>query len=161
MPIFRWGNAFDALLDVERELDRMVRTVASTPARVGRRFPALNLLERTEEYLVVALLPGVDAATMTVEVAQGVLSLSGERSRPEGVAEAQYRRTERPFGRFERTVSLPERVDEDAISADLSDGVLRLRLPKQAPSAGRRIEVSHRHPEGGERLISGASGESS
>ena len=143
MPIFRWGNAFDAFLDIERELDRMMRTMAAAPVRTGRRFPAINLMERPDEYLVTALLPGVEGDALDVSVAGGVLSLTGERSRPEDVDEAQYRRTERPTGRFERSVSLPERVDEEAIAADFRNGVLRLRLPKLAPPPARRISVSH------------------
>ena len=156
MPIFRWGTAFDAFRDLERELDRMMRT--ATPARHGRRFPPLNLLERPEEYLVVAQLPGVERDSLDVSVRAGVLTLSGERPRPDDVDESQYRRTERPAGRFERTVSLPERVDEEAIAAEFRDGVLRLRVPKLAPSPSRRINVAH---EGEPVRIEAAAGDAS
>ena len=143
MPIFRWGNAFDAFLDLELELNRMMRTVATAPVRSGRRFPAVNLMERPDEYLVTALLPGVDGDALDVSVSGGMLTLSGERTRPADVDEAQYRRSERPSGRFERSITLPERVDEDAIAADFKHGVLKLTLPKMAPPPSRRISVTH------------------
>lgn len=144
MPIFRWGHAFDAFRDIEREMDRMLRSVSAMSARGGGRFPALNLYERPSEYLAVALLPGVSGDGLDVSVSDGILTVAGERSRAEdNPATAQYRRGERAFGRFERTISLPERVREDAISADFRDGVLRLTIPKAAPAPARRIAVTH------------------
>ena len=150
MPIFRWGHAFDAFRDIEREMDRMLRSVSAMSARGGGRFPALNLYERPDEYVAVALLPGVAGDGLDVSVADGVLTLSGERSREETDAEATYRRGERAFGRFERTISLPERVDEDGIAADFRDGVLRLTIPKAAPAPARRIAVAH---DGGAAVV--------
>lgn len=141
MAMFRWGNAFDAFRDLEREFDRLLQTVATQSVRAGVRFPLLNLYERPQEYLLLVQLPGVEKDQLDLTIADGRLTLKGERTRPSDVDESQYRRSERPIGSWERTIALPERVKEDAISADFREGLLQLTLPKQAASPARQIQV--------------------
>ncbi|MFO1094763.1 MAG: hypothetical protein U0992_15870 [Planctomycetaceae bacterium] len=63
MPVFRWGNAFDAIRDLEREMDRWLRSVNFTMegVRAGRAYPAVNIYELDEEFLLTAELPGAKA----------------------------------------------------------------------------------------------------
>jgi HSP20 family protein len=58
------------------------------------------------------------------------LTLRGERKRPEGVLDESYRRQERPFGRWTRTVTLPDRIESAQVNASYSNGVLTVSLPK-------------------------------
>lgn len=141
MPVFRWGNAFDAFRDLEREFDRLLQSVATQSVRAGARFPLVNLYERPEEYLLLVQLPGVEKDQLDLTIADGRLTLRGERTRPSEVDESQYRRSERPIGNWERTVAMPERVDEDNISAEFREGLLQLTLPKVAASPARQIQV--------------------
>lgn len=147
MPVFRWGNAFDAFRDLEREFDRLLQTVATQSVRAGARFPLVNLYERPSEYLLLVQLPGVEKDQLDLTIADGRLTLKGERTRPASVEEHQYRRSERPIGRWERTVAIPERVDEDRIAADFREGLLQLTLPKAASTPARQIQV---RTDGGE-----------
>ncbi|MCA8998702.1 MAG: Hsp20/alpha crystallin family protein [Planctomycetaceae bacterium] len=144
MSVFRWGNPISTFQDLEREVDRWFRSMdlAIEGLRLGRPFPALNLFDTGESYLITAELPGCHVDDLELQVAGGILTLKGRRLTGTEVPDERFRRSERPNGNWERKVSLPERVDEDHIRADLTDGLLRLHLPKLPSGQPRRIEVS-------------------
>lgn len=100
--------------------------------------PPLDVRETDDEYLVLVDLPGVRAEDVAVEVNDQVLSISGSRV-PVETGEAQL--TERPYGSFFRTLTLPKGVDADSIAADHRDGVLELRIPKPAEQKPKRISI--------------------
>lgn len=143
MPVFRWGSTFDAFQDLEREMDRWVRSMdlAFEGLRLGRPFPSLNLFELDEEYLITAELPGCEGADLELSVANGVLTMRGNRPKTGDVSEERFRRSERPAGSWERIISLPDRVDDERIRAELTHGLLRLHLPKLPATAPRQIRV--------------------
>lgn len=94
--------------------------------------PRVDVAEREDAFVVHAELPGVEAKDIEVTVADGVLTLRGEkRSEREEEQEGRVYR-ERFFGSFERRLPVPERVDIDRVEASLKDGVLEVRLPKRA-----------------------------
>jgi HSP20 family protein len=143
MPVFRWGSTLEAFRDLEREMDRWVRSMdlAFEGLRLGRPFPSLNLFELEDEFLITAELPGCEASDLELNVANGVLTMCGNRPKTGDVPEERYRRSERPSGSWERTISLPDRVDEQQIRAELTHGLLRLHLPKLPATAPRQIQV--------------------
>jgi len=148
MAVFRWGNPFSTFQDLEREMDRWVRTMdlAIEGLRLGRPFPALNMFDLENSYLITAELPGCDAANLELHVANGVLTLRGSRSTGTEIPDERFRRSERPTGTWERKVSLPERVDEERIKAELTNGLLRLTLPKIPSGTPRRIQIADSLP---------------
>ncbi|MEZ5944807.1 MAG: Hsp20/alpha crystallin family protein [Planctomycetaceae bacterium] len=142
MALFRWGSAFDAFRDLEREMDRWIRRLdMATGSRSGRVFPALNLYELEYEYLLVGELPGVDIQDLEVSVAGGQLRLSGERRLSDDVEDDRYRRRERSCGAWNRQIQLPPRVQEDQIRAELVHGILKLHLPKMPTTEPRKIAI--------------------
>lgn len=144
MPIFRWGSPLQAFQDLEREMDLLMRSMdlAFEGLRLGRPYPPVNLYELEEEFLLMAELPGTRVEDLDISVANGVLTMRGNRVKRDNVAEESYRRSERPEGPWERSLSLPERVDEERISAEMSNGLLRLHLPKMPSSEPRQISVN-------------------
>lgn len=144
MPVFRWGNPLHAFPDLEREMDRWMKSMdwAFEGLRLGRPFPALNVYMTDDEYLITAELPGCEPDALDVHVANGELILRGERSLQGSIPEERFRRSERPSGPFERVISLPERVDEQNIRADFVNGLLKLHLPKLPATAPRQIKVT-------------------
>ncbi len=157
MPVFRWGNALDAFRDLEREMDRWMRSMAFEGLRLGRPYPALNLYELENEYLLTAEISGCDGADLDISVANGVLILKGTRYSMADLSggvipEDRFRRSERPFGNWHRELALPERVNDESIRAELTDGLLRLHLPKLPTSAPRKIQVNN------SRRIEGSTG---
>lgn len=101
--------------------------------------PSVDVYENKDALLLVADIPGVGRDDVTIRVERNELVVEAKRA-PENVGTAVGR--ERRIGSFRRTFLLPQSVDVAAIEAQLSDGVLTLRLPKSEASKPRRIEVN-------------------
>jgi HSP20 family protein len=144
MPLFRFGQNWNPLADLEREVDRLLRSVNLTfhGIRVGRQYPAVNLYERKDHYILTAELPGTRVEDLELTFAGGILTLKGRRDDAPDVPEQRFRRCERFRGEWQRAVSFPERVREEELTATFIDGVLKVRLPKGTPSPPRQIAVT-------------------
>ncbi len=143
MPLFRWGQTWDAFRDLEREMDRLFHSVNLTfqGLRLGRQYPLVNLYELDDEYLLTAELPGTRTEDLELTVAGGILTLKGKRHDPDGIADDSFRRHERFRGSWQRSLSIPDRVREEELSAEFHDGILRVRLPKADELTARQIPV--------------------
>lgn len=144
MAIFRWGHAWDSIRDLEREVDQLLASVSLSfqGLRVGRQYPPINVYEVDDELLLTAELPGTRPEDLEVLVADGVLTLKGKRTGAEGVADDLYRRQERPRGEWKRSLTLPSQIIEDKLSADFTNGILSVRLPKAPATVPRQIRVA-------------------
>jgi HSP20 family protein len=143
MPVFRWGQNWDAFRDLEREVDRLLSSVNFTfqGIRLGRQYPAVNLYEQDEEFLLTAELPGIRTEDLELTIAGGILTIKGKRTDPDDVPEERFRRHERFRGNWQRSLSLPERVQEDKLSAQFNNGILKIHLPKAEELRTRQIPV--------------------
>lgn len=94
--------------------------------------PAVDISETDKEYLVKGELPGVSKDDVSIELHNGVLTLSGERRYEKEDKGEKYHRVERAYGSFSRSFSVPDNVDQKAISADFKDGLITVHLPKSA-----------------------------
>jgi len=130
MTIVRW-EPFRDLSDLNRLFD------AGGAQR--RWLPAMDLVETTDEFVLIADLPGLSEEDVTIELENRVLAISGERS---AAHHEGYRRVERPSGAFSRSLTLPEGVDGEAITASFDRGVLEIRVPKPEARKPRRIEIA-------------------
>lgn len=142
--------------DVFAELDRLQRDLTSvfegSPSirGIGRGgYPALNVGSTDSALEVYAFAPGLDPATIDVNLDRGVLTIDGERKAglpPQAEAGSDSKRTvhlqERFTGRFRRVVSLPDDIDPNAVTADYKDGVLRVSVQRRAAAQPRRIAVN-------------------
>ncbi len=143
MPVFRWGQSWDPLQDLEREVDRLLQGMnMSLQGRSNRRFPLVNLLDHGDCFVLTAEIPGVDLADLDVSVANGVLCIKGVRKVPPEAREDAFRRQERFQGAWQRNLQLPERIDEEGMKADYTAGILRVTLPKTQDSSVRSIPVT-------------------
>ena len=86
-------------------------------------------------------LPGLTAEDLEIELLDGYLSVRGERRRPEVGEGKSFVHTERPFGRFERRIKLPDGVDPESIMARMDNGVLSLIVPKPERLKPRSIAI--------------------
>ena len=136
--------------DMFAEFDRLQREVFglfdSSPSirGLGRGgYPALNVGVSPSSVEVFAFAPGLDPATIEVNLDRGVLSLAGERKSDLPTPDAKTTRhlEERYSGRFRRVVSLPEDIDPDSVSASYTDGVLRIAVKRREAAQPRRITV--------------------
>jgi len=143
MPIFRWGRNWDPLRDLEREVESLLQSVNLTfhGIRFGNQYPAVNLLECEDEYLLTAEVPGIRTEDLDITVAGGVLTLAGKRSDTDDIPEDRFRRRERFRGSWQRSFRLPERVQDDKLNAEFNNGVLKIHLPKAESVKPKRIPV--------------------
>jgi HSP20 family protein len=101
----------------------------------------MDIYEDEKAIYVKADLPGVVPDDIDIEVKDNVLRLRGERKREEEESKDGYRRVERRYGAFHRSITLPDTVDTAGIDASYKDGVLTLTLPKRPESQPREIKV--------------------
>ena len=143
MPVFRWGQNWDPFRDLEREVDRLLQGMnMSLQGRSNRRFPLINLRDLGAEFLLTAEIPGVDADSIEVTVSGGVLTIRGTRESPPEAREDTFRRQERFQGAWQRSVQLPDRIDEAEMKADYTAGILRITLPRSQDTISRTIPVT-------------------
>jgi HSP20 family protein len=144
MQLVRWepfagfGNirsVFDDLFD--ENFDRS--WAQPTPSKWH---PAVDVLESKDSYLIRAELPGMKREDIKVEVKDGNLVLSGERTSEKPAEGVEYRHVERVNAKFWRSFSLPETVKHDGIEATYKDGLLEIRVPKAEEAKPRQIEVT-------------------
>lgn len=135
----RW----DPFRDLQREVGRLFESLEPLQAwRISQQFPSLNLYDAGDRYVLSAPLPGMNPEELDLSITGETLTLRGERKRPDGVTEESYRRQERPFGRWTRTVTLPDRVECGQVSASYGQGVLTVTLPKAENAKPRHISVT-------------------
>jgi HSP20 family molecular chaperone IbpA len=123
--------------------DARVRSEARAPeqTRPGEVYsPATDIFETDEAITVLADMPGVKADALQIDLRDNVLTLTGRVARAETNYEAELLR-EFHVGTFYRQFTLSERIDQGKIDAKLTDGVLRLELPKVERAKPRQIQV--------------------
>lgn len=103
--------------------------------------PAVDIQERSEEYVVKTELPEVEKKDVKVTVEENLLTIQGERRQEEEDKALKFHRVERSYGTFLRTFTLPEYVDAQKVTADFKDGVLTVHLPKTQRPRTKAIEV--------------------
>ena len=151
--LIRWNRQdpatwprFGRLTSLRDEIDRLFESPLEELARTSQVLsgwtPALDLYEDKDSFVVKAELPGMKREDIEVSLHEGSLSISGERKGEEKHAGADMYRTERFFGRFQRTVALPTPVAADKVQAAYKDGVLTITLPKTEEAKPKQIEVN-------------------
>ena len=123
------------------DLHRLVNTLFEESATSQRWVPAMDLVEADDHFVLKADLPGLAEGDVAIEVRDNALTISGERKAEHEKRERGWYRVERSFGRFSRSLTLPEGVDPDAISANFDRGVLEVTIPKPEQRKPRRIQI--------------------
>jgi HSP20 family protein len=107
--------------------------------------PEFDVKENTDAVIVEAELPGVDEKDVSVTFANGLLTIKGEKKQSKEEKKENYYLAERSYGAFERSLRLPESVDDAKIEAKFDKGVLRVKAAKkpEAIKAERKIEIKN------------------
>ena len=144
-PELAWPG-FGRLSSLRDELDRLFESPWTELARTSQLLsgwtPALDIHEDKDNFIVRAELPGMKREEIDVSLHDGLLSISGERKLDQKYEAAEVYRTERFFGKFQRTVTLPAPVASDKVKAQYKDGVLTITLPKTEAAKPKQIEVN-------------------
>ena len=148
MELVRWNP----LRELEQMSDRLNRLFArrDRPASNGDGketmmvadwIPSLDISETDEAFHIVADLPSVKKSDLSVTLNNGVLTLHGERREEWEAKDRKIHRIERAYGRFVRSFSLPDGVDETKVRAEFKNGVLHLFLPKSEQAKPKAVEI--------------------
>lgn len=130
------------LNQLSRELGRLPDVPAGDDSVSAADWsPAVDIREEDDAYVLHADVPGVDPKDIELHMENGVLTLRGERKYENEEEKEGYKRVERMRGTFFRRFSLPDTADAENISARSQNGVLEVRIPKQAKVQPRRIEI--------------------
>ena len=100
----------------------------------------INVREEDDAYVLSALVPGIKSDELNIQVLDDVVRIEGEYK----MDESKYLIREFPNGSFTRTLRLPAPIDSDHVEADISDGVLTLRLPKAESARPKQIKIKSR-----------------
>ena len=134
-----FDDDFGGLLEGFFKPTRMV----TTRDPEGDRAPAIDVTETDKTYVVKADLPGIKKDDINVTVHDGILTISAETSSDtETKDDDKVIRRERRYGKYYRSMSLNQQVDENAVKASYTDGVLELTLPKKEAHTPKKITVN-------------------
>ncbi len=119
------------------------RTFARFPNAFTRGVPAADFIESDKTYELTVELPGIDAKELDLTLANGILTVKGEKHERKEEKEKEYYLSERRYGSFQRSLQLPNGVDADSINASFENGVLKVVLPKTANAhkSDRKIAI--------------------
>ncbi|MDE2028397.1 MAG: Hsp20/alpha crystallin family protein [Candidatus Omnitrophica bacterium] len=111
------------------------------PLGTNAFYPALDVVEEKEQYVLKADLPGMRKEDIKISVENGILNIEGERKTETEHKDKQVHRIERSYGRFVRSLNLGSTVDASRISASYKDGVLQLTVPKSEAAKPKAIDI--------------------
>lgn len=135
-----WGSLHDLGETVSELVEGAIRSVNPTAAARHPRYDFVRMPDAG--YRLSVDLPGLEKQDVELTVARGELQIAGTRQRPALPEGATLERSERPYGRFRRTIRIPAGVDGTAISARMTNGVLEVELPFAGEAAEQKIEVN-------------------
>ncbi len=103
--------------------------------------PLVEMIDRKNEVLMRAELPGVKKEDIHVSVTGNLLTIEGERKQEEEVKEEDYYCCERSYGRFYREITLPAEIQKEKISSEYKEGILEIHMPKAEEVKPKEIEI--------------------
>jgi HSP20 family protein len=145
MAIVRW-EPLRELSTLQNEVNRLFNTAFDAPAggngqTLRRWMPAMDLVETDDHFVLRADLPGLSEEDVAIEIEERVLTVSGERKAEHETTKEGYHRVERAFGKFSRSLTLPEGVDAEAVTARFEKGVLEISIPKPEEKKPRKVSI--------------------
>jgi HSP20 family protein len=147
---------FRPLVNLRREIDRLFDDWGSSWRMPSARslfdvepflrgdtswgkVPAVDIADTDKAYEITAELPGMDEKNVEVKLAGGVLTIKGEKNEEKEETKKDYHLSERRYGSFQRSFTVPDGIDADKIDATFKDGVLTVCLPK-TPEAQKKAK---------------------
>lgn len=139
---FGYGRPSDVVAEQLKRMEKEMRSLfAGGQGNWSTEFPPLNILPAGEDATITAELPGLCAEDIDISIIGKSLTIKGSR-KAEDLAEGEaYHRKERWYGDFARTIELPFAVNADKVTADFSQGVLYLTLPRAEEDKPKKITV--------------------
>ena len=137
----RYSDPFRALFDLQNALESHLDSawLGSTTTAAGA-FPPINIFQQDDDYVAVIELPGIDKSNLNIEAKDTLIRISGKKDIEIDEGASLHRR-ERVSGQFDRTLSLPVRIDPDKIKAEYKNGILALFIPRAESDKPKSIKI--------------------
>jgi HSP20 family protein len=143
-----------------QEVNRLFNTLFDAGESAAQRWvPAMDLTEADDHFVLKADLPGLGEEDVSIEIQDNTLTISGERREEQEQRDRGWYRVERQFGRFSRSLTLPEGVDSEAVAAEFDRGVLTVRIPKPEQRKPRRVQIKAQEGNGQPKAVEGSAEE--
>lgn len=148
MSLIPWDPFSDVFQLWRQQFDNLTADFwrsAGPVSTAGVRIPRVEVLEEGPDLVVRAELPGIDPGKLDVRVTDRTLSLRGEYSAEQRREDQSYYHSERHYGAFVRTLTLPTPVESAQAKATFKNGILEVRAPRQhldGEAGGRRLSVN-------------------
>ena len=139
-PLNAWSG-LNRLSNFHEEIERLLNFPQADGTTVPW-VPALEVSQEKDNYIVKLELPGVNKEDVKLSLEQGTLTITGERKAETKSETSEVFHSERFYGRFQRSVNLPESVDAKQVKAQYKDGVLTVTLPKSEESKPKQIDIT-------------------
>ena len=145
--LVRW-EPFRELAALQNEMSRFMNGLLEGNGQATQGWvPTADVWETDDEVVYAFDLPGIPEEAISVELEDGALTISAERTREHEVEDGKYFRFERRFGTFSRTIGLPQGVSEGDVSAHYEHGVLQVHVRKPEQPKPRKIEIGVSGPK--------------
>lgn len=142
MSVVRF-DPFRDLTAFRDDINRLfVRTFGNEAGETRSWAPPVDVFEGEKSIVIRAELPGLTVDDVDVEIDENVLTVSGERTLSEASEEGRYHRVERSYGQFRRSLTLPQGIDADAVTARFEHGVLEVTVPKAEVPTPRKVAIA-------------------
>ncbi len=145
MALTRW-EPFREIDTLQRQMNRLFEDFSPPVSRLangGLTFaPAAELSETDDAVHLRLEIPGIDAKDLNIEVTAEAVSISGERKSEQKTEEDGITRSEFRYGKFQRVIPLPARIQNADVKADYKDGILNLTLPKAEEEKNKVVRVN-------------------
>ncbi|MGD1853943.1 MAG: Hsp20/alpha crystallin family protein [Leptolyngbyaceae cyanobacterium] len=136
--IVRYWQPLQEVESIKQQLDSMFEDLTTE----ANWTPAVDLIDAGDNYVVEVVLPGFNSDDINIEASRKSITVAGERAAADYGDDKTVLRRERRYGSFCRVVNLPVAVDHEQVSADYTNGILTLHVPKAAEVRNRVVKVN-------------------
>ena len=141
------GSPFQMMRRMSEEMDRVFERAFGgmpMPMREGMWSPRIEAFQKEDKFIVRAELPGLKREDVEVNITDDAITINGQRQHDQEEQREGFYHSERSYGRFYRTIPLPDGVIGDSAKATFRNGVLEITLqaPPEEVTRGRRVEVT-------------------
>ncbi|TVP59465.1 MAG: Hsp20/alpha crystallin family protein [Nodularia sp. (in: Bacteria)] len=166
MALIRW-EPFREMEILRRQMDQLFSEMTAdersdsniSPAPRTAWVPAVEISDHGSKLLLRAEIPGVESKDLDVQVTQDAVSIAGEHHYEKNAKSNGNVRSEFRYGKFQRIIPLPSKVQHQQVQADLKDGILTLSLPKLEPEQNKVFKINFGHSQTGSNAIESSNGQ--
>lgn len=143
MALARW-NAWQEIDPIQRQINSLFdRSLVPTGSNIRSvAIPAAEIKDTADAIHLKLEIPGMEAKDINVQVMENAVYISGERKTENKTEENRLTRSEFHYGKFQRLISLPARIQNTNVTAQYKDGILNLTLPKTEQEKNKVVKVN-------------------